>query len=95
MLATSDGAPWLVRAIGELWPKADLQRCTVHTLRNLMAKLPKKPELRERVHDAYWTARCVSGPYTDSPCREWADSVPWWPRKRCAVWRSTCVQSVE
>jgi transposase-like protein len=52
----SDGAPGLVKAIEELWPDADRQRCTVHRLRNILAKLPKRPELHTRVKQAYWAA---------------------------------------
>ena len=55
-LVVSDGAPGLLRAIEELWPAADRQRCTVHRLRNLMAKLPKHGGVRERVTRAYWAA---------------------------------------
>ena len=56
LLVVSDGAPGLVRAITELWPDADRQRCAVHRLRNILAKLPRKPELHERVGKAYWAA---------------------------------------
>jgi putative transposase len=55
-LVVSDGAPGLIKAIEELWPRADRQRCTVHRLRNLVAKLPDRPELHERVESAYWQA---------------------------------------
>jgi putative transposase len=55
-LVATDGAPGLVRAVEELWPKADRQRCSVHRLRNILAKLPKRPELHQRVHSAYWAA---------------------------------------
>jgi len=55
-LVVSDGAPGLIKAIDELWPEADRQRCTVHRLRNILAKLPKRPELHERVKGAYWAA---------------------------------------
>jgi putative transposase len=55
-LVVSDGAPGLITAIQELWPQADRQRCTVHRLRNLVAKLPDRPELQERVKRAYWQA---------------------------------------
>src|SRR5881275_2407937 len=48
-LVVSDGAPGLIKAIEELWPDADRGRCTVHRLRNVVAKLPKKPEVHERV----------------------------------------------
>jgi putative transposase len=55
-LLVSDGAPGLIRAIEELWPAADRQRCTVHRLRNVLAKLPKRGAMRERVKRAYWAA---------------------------------------
>jgi transposase-like protein len=56
LLVVADGAPGLVRAIGELWPEADRQRCTVHRLRNVLAKLPERLGLHERVRGAYWAA---------------------------------------
>ena len=40
----ADGAPGLWKAARELWPSADEQRCTVHALRSVTAKL------RERHH---------------------------------------------
>jgi transposase-like protein len=55
-LVVTDGAPGLIKAIDELWPDADRQRCTVHRLRNIVAKLPKRPELHERIKSAYWAA---------------------------------------
>jgi len=42
--------------VDELWPDADRQRCAVHRLRNVLAKLPKRPGLHERVRAAYWAA---------------------------------------
>ena len=54
LLVVSDGAPGLIGAVEQLWPKADRQRCTVHRLRNLLAKLPERE--RERVRLAYWLA---------------------------------------
>jgi transposase-like protein len=56
LLVVSDGAPGLVRAITELWPDADRGRCAVHRLRNILAKLPKRPSLHARVRAAYWAA---------------------------------------
>jgi len=56
LLVVSDGAPGLVRAITELWPDADRGRCVVHRLRNILAKLPKRPDLHARVRAAYWAA---------------------------------------
>ena len=56
LLVVTDGAPGLIRAVEELWPDADRARCTVHRLRNLLAKLPKRPALHARVRAAYWAA---------------------------------------
>ena len=54
LLVVCDGAPGLIGAVEQLWPKADRQRCTVHRLRNVLAKLPEQE--RERVRLAYWRA---------------------------------------
>lgn len=51
-LVVADGAPGLVNAIAQCWPDADRQRCTVHRLRNVLAKLPENQ--RHRVRAAYW-----------------------------------------
>jgi putative transposase len=56
LLVVTDGAPGLIRAVDELWPDADRGRCTVHRLRNLLAKLPDRPGLHARVRAAYWGA---------------------------------------
>ncbi len=56
LLVVSDGAPGLIRAVTELWPDADRQRCSVHRLRNILAKLPKRDDLHARVRAAYWAA---------------------------------------
>ena len=56
LLVVTDGAPGLIRSITELWPDADRQRCAVHRLRNILAKLPKRPGLHARVRAAYWAA---------------------------------------
>jgi len=53
-LVVADGAPGLIGAIEEIWPRADRQHCAVHRLRNLQAKLPKSEH--ERVRHAYWQA---------------------------------------
>ncbi len=54
LIVVTDGAPGLIRAVDELWPDADRGRCTVHRLRNVLAKLPKRPGLHARVRAAYW-----------------------------------------
>ena len=53
-LVVADGAPGLISAVEEIWPRADRQHCAVHRLRNLQAKLPKSEH--ERVRLAYWKA---------------------------------------
>ena len=54
MLIVADGAPGLVKAIERCWPASDRQHCSVHRVRNLLAKLPERE--RERVRQAYWQA---------------------------------------
>jgi transposase-like protein len=56
LLVVSDGAPGLIAAITELWPDADRGRCTVHRLRNILAKLPDRDDLHKRVRAACWRA---------------------------------------
>lgn len=53
-LVVTDGAPGLIRAVDELWPQADRQRCCVHKLRNLLAKLPEREH--ERIKRIFWAA---------------------------------------
>ncbi len=49
-LVIADGAPGIWKAVGELWPKTAQQRCNVHALRNVLAKLPERhhTELKAR-----------------------------------------------
>jgi transposase-like protein len=54
-LIVADGAPGLTLAIEERWPRADRQHCTVHRLRNLLAKLPKSEH--DRIRFNYCSAR--------------------------------------
>jgi putative transposase len=53
-LVVADGAPGLWKAVAEAWPEALGQRCTVHKLRSLLAKLPKR--LHREVKARYWAA---------------------------------------
>ena len=68
-LSVIDGAPGLIKAVEELWPDSDRQRCTVHRLRNVIAKLPKKPEIIDRVRKAYWSALDQAGSAVDGEAR--------------------------
>jgi putative transposase len=53
-LIVADGAPGLISAVEEIWPRADRQHCAVHRLRNLIAKLPKSEH--DRIRFNYWSA---------------------------------------
>src|ERR1700730_1618609 len=53
-LVVADGAPGLISAVEEIWPRADRQHCAVHPLRNLQAKLPKAEH--DRIRFNYWPA---------------------------------------
>ncbi|HYB26388.1 MAG TPA: transposase [Solirubrobacteraceae bacterium] len=46
--------PGLIKAIEQCWPASDRQHCSVHRLRNVLAKLPERE--RERIQVAYWQA---------------------------------------
>jgi transposase-like protein len=58
LLAIIDGHAGLRRAMGEVWPRAAVQRCCVHKLRNLERKAPKHAlaELREDFHRIVYAA---------------------------------------
>jgi len=53
-----DGHPGLRRAVGEVWPRAAVQRCCVHKLRNLERKAPKHAlaEIRDDFHRIVYAA---------------------------------------
>jgi putative transposase len=58
VLAIIDGNAGLRRAVGEIWPRAALQRCCVHKLRNLERKTPKHvlAEIRDDFHRIVYAA---------------------------------------
>jgi putative transposase len=41
LLVIMDGAPGLVKAVKRMWPHAYRQRCQVHRMRNVLAKVPR------------------------------------------------------
>ena len=57
-LAVIDGNAGLRRAVGEVWPRAAVQRCCVHKLRNLERKAPKHAlaEIRDNFHRIVYAA---------------------------------------
>ena len=56
LLVTTDGAPGLIRAVEEAWPKSLRQRCLAHKIRNVIGKVPDdtQAELKAMVHSAYY-----------------------------------------
>jgi putative transposase len=58
LLVVSDGAPGLIRAIEECFPRALRQRCLAHKMRNLASKVPKDvwPEFKARAAACYQAA---------------------------------------
>jgi transposase-like protein len=60
LLVVSDGAPGLIRAIEECFPRSLRQRCLAHKMRNLQSKVPENawPEFRARAQACY---RAASG----------------------------------
>jgi len=52
LLIISDGAPGLIGAIEQIYPKALRQRCLIHRARNILAKTPAG--MQAEVKDAYW-----------------------------------------
>jgi transposase-like protein len=68
-MVVADGAPGLMKAAEELWPDSDRQRCAVHRLRNILAKLPKNRQLRDRVRNAYWATLDNAGSAADGEAR--------------------------
>jgi len=55
VLITSDGAPGLMRAIEQIWPRSLRQRCLVHKKQNILAKLPGEaiPEVKSYMDAVY------------------------------------------
>ena len=55
LLVVTDGAPGLIRAVEECFPRSHRQRCLAHRMRNLEAKVPEHlwPEVRVRGKAAY------------------------------------------
>src|SRR2546427_2988127 len=58
VLAIIDGNAGLRRAVGEIWPRAAVQRCSVHKLRNVERKAPKHAfaEIRDDFHRIVYAA---------------------------------------
>lgn len=57
-LIISDGNPGLLRAICDVWPKVARQRCIVHRMWNVLARVPKKrqAEVKRALHRIFYAA---------------------------------------
>lgn len=79
LLCIIDGHPGLRRAVELVWPRAAVQRCCVHKLRNLERKAPKHAlaELRADFHRIVYAASEEAAPaaYTAFE-RKWAKRCP-------------------
>jgi putative transposase len=60
LLVISDGAPGLIAAIEQSFPKALRQRCLVHRCRNIIAKVPAG--MQAEIKDAFWAVLDTSEP---------------------------------
>ena len=57
-LITIDGNLGLLKAIKDIWPEVPRQRCAVHRIRNVMARVPKKKQekVRKAIHRIFYAA---------------------------------------
>jgi transposase-like protein len=55
LLIVTDGAPGLIRAVEECFPRSERGRCLAHRMRNLQSKVPEAdwPEFRTHVRACY------------------------------------------
>ena len=55
VLVITDGAPGLIRAVEEVFPRSLRQRCLAHRIRNLQGKVPEElwPEVKGQAQAAY------------------------------------------
>jgi putative transposase len=59
LLVTTDGAPGLIKAVEECFPRSARQRCLVHKMRNMQAKVTDErrwPELKAEAASVYTAA---------------------------------------
>jgi transposase-like protein len=79
VLAIIDGNAGLRRAVGLVWPRAAVQRCCVHKLRNLARKAPKHAlaEIRDDFHRIVYAANAdTAGAAYSTFERTWAKRCP-------------------
>jgi putative transposase len=79
LLVVSDGAPGIIRAIEECFPRSARQRCLAHRMRNLAVKVPADlwPEFKARVTACYQApSRAIARDLATGLCADYTGSVP-------------------
>jgi transposase-like protein len=79
VLVISDGAPGIIRAIEECFPRSTRQRCLAHRMRNLAAKVPADPwpEFKARVTACYQApSRAIARQLAAGIRADYADALP-------------------
>jgi len=79
LLVVSDGAPGVIRAIEECFPRSVRQRCLAHKMRNLLSKVPDDvwPEFQARARACYQAASpALAGLLRDDIAATYAGDLP-------------------
>jgi transposase-like protein len=79
VLVVSDGAPGIIRAIEDCFPRSARQRCLAHRMRNLVVKVPTDlwPEFKVRVTACYQApSRAIARDLAAGIRADYADSLP-------------------
>jgi transposase-like protein len=79
LLVVSDGAPGIIRAIEECFPRSARQRCLAHRMRNLAIKVPTDlwPEFKARVTACYQApSRAIARDLAEGIRADYAATVP-------------------
>ena len=79
LLVVSDGAPGIIRAIEECFPRSARQRCLAHRMRNLAAKVPTDlwPEFKARATACYQApSRAIARQLAAGVRADYADLLP-------------------
>lgn len=79
VLVASDGAPGVIRALEECFPRSARQRCLAHKMRNLASKVPEDvwPEFKARAAACYQAASpALARLLRDDIAATWARDLP-------------------
>ncbi len=74
LLVVSDGARGLIAAIGQVFPQALRQRCLIHRVGNVLAKIPAG--MQAEIRDGYWACFDTDELNTDPARAWWSQSMP-------------------